>query len=107
MSDEESSLDCHQSIIKGGILIQSNPASNDIIMYSTRWCSDCFRAKWFFDNYGVSYTEVNIEKDPAAVETVLKLNGGKRSVPTILFPDGSILVEPTTRELAHKVGVQL
>ena len=88
-------------------MTQTQLDANKIIMYSASWCSDCYRAKWFFDNYGVAYAEVNIEQDPAGIQTVLKLNGGKRSVPTILFPDGSVLVEPTTRELAHKVGVQL
>ena len=79
----------------------------NILMYSTSWCGDCFRAKWFFENYGVPYTEINIEQDQEAVQTVLRLNEGKRSVPTIVFPDGSIMVEPTTRELAMKIGVDL
>ncbi len=81
--------------------------SSDIIMYSTTWCSDCFRAKWFFEKYGVEYKENNIEENPDANETVIRLTGGHRSVPTILFPDGSILVEPTYRELAHKIGVEI
>lgn len=85
--------------------IQSNP--KEIIMYTTNWCSDCFRAKWFFDNYGIQYQEVNLESNPDAIETVLQLNRGLRSVPTIVFGDGSVLVEPSNRELADKVGVEL
>lgn len=81
--------------------------SNDITMYTTNWCSDCFRAKWFFDNYGIQYEEVNLETNPDAMETVLRLNQGLRSVPTIVFGDGSVLVEPSNRELAAKVGVEL
>lgn len=80
---------------------------NTIVMYSTTWCSDCRRAKNFFNEYGITYTEVNIEQTPEAVDIVRQLNGGYQSVPTILFPDGSILVEPSYRQLADKTGVVL
>ncbi|MDJ0755538.1 MAG: glutaredoxin family protein [Ardenticatenaceae bacterium] len=81
--------------------------TSDIIMYTTNWCSDCYRAKWFFDNYGINYEEVQLENNPDAIEKVLHLNKGMRSVPTIVFPDGSVLVEPSNNELASKVGVTL
>jgi glutaredoxin len=56
---------------------------NPITMYSTNWCPDCYRAKWFLKARGVEFREVNIEKDPAAEEMVIKVNNGKRKVPTI------------------------
>lgn len=77
--------------------------SNAIIMYSTSWCGDCRRAKRVFADFGVSYTEVNIEDDEDAAELVETLNDGLRSVPTILFPDGSVLVEPSNAALAAKL----
>lgn len=81
--------------------------SDEIVMYSTSWCSDCYRAKHFFNEYGINYQEIDIERHPDAVETVMQLNGGYRSVPTIVFPDGDVLVEPSYRQLADKTGIQL
>ena len=81
--------------------------TDTILMYSTSWCGDCRRAKNFFAEYGIEYTEINIEQEPKAAEIVRQLNGGHQSVPTILFPDGSVLVEPSYRELAAKTGVEL
>lgn len=76
-----------------------------IIMYSTDWCGDCRRAKRFLDGHQVAYENVNIEQVPEGLEIVKKLNNGNRSVPTIVFPDGSILVEPSNIQLAQKLGV--
>lgn len=76
---------------------------DDIIMYTTTWCGDCRRAKNIFANYGVSYVEINIEDDDDAAELVQSLNDGLRSVPTIVFPDGGILVEPSNSALAARL----
>lgn len=76
----------------------------EIVIYGTTWCPDCIRAKAFLDQRGVSYIWVNIEEDETAAQVVLEKNGGLRVVPTILFPDGSVLVEPSNRELAEKLS---
>jgi mycoredoxin len=76
-----------------------------ITMYVTSWCGDCRMAKRWFDAHGVAYDAIDIEKDERAAEVVLRLNGGMRSVPTILFPDGSVLVEPSPRQLAAKFSI--
>jgi mycoredoxin len=73
-----------------------------IKMYATTWCGDCRMAKRWFDSHGISYEYINIEEDDAAADYVVKVNRGRRSVPTIVFPDGSVLVEPSPRELAAK-----
>jgi mycoredoxin len=82
----------------------SDSMRNDqtIKMYATTWCGDCRMAKRWFDQRGVSYEYINIEEDDEAAAYVVKVNRGMRSVPTIVFPDGSILVEPSPRELAAK-----
>ena len=77
---------------------------NSIVMYSTTWCSDCRRAKKVFAAMNVSYTEIDIEANEDAAELVMKLNDGARSVPTILFPDGTKLVEPSNAVLEAKLG---
>ncbi|WP_129628062.1 glutaredoxin domain-containing protein [Candidatus Oscillochloris fontis] len=74
-----------------------------IIFYGTRWCSDCRRAQRLLDQLGHAYTYVNIESDPAATAYVMQVNRGNRSVPTIVFPDGSILVEPSNAQLQAKL----
>ena len=58
-----------------------------IIMYGTMWCGDCFRARSLFDRNDIPYQWVDISRDPAGLEYVMKVNNGMRSVPTILFPD--------------------
>jgi mycoredoxin len=76
---------------------------DEIKMYGTTWCPDCFRAKQVFERLKISYTWIDIEKDEQALAYVQKMSGGYQSVPTIVFPDGSILVEPGTRELESKL----
>jgi mycoredoxin len=72
-------------------------------VYATNWCGDCRMARRWFDAHGVPYEYINIEEDDRAAEYVVRVNHGARSVPTIVFPDGSILVEPSPRELASKL----
>ena len=76
-----------------------------IVMYSTTWCGDCRMAKRWFDQHGIVYENINIEQDDVATAYVKQVNGGLSTVPTIVFPDGSILVEPSARELAAKFAV--
>ncbi len=80
--------------------------ANTIVVYSTVWCPDCHRAKKFFGEQRVPYINVDIEHDPAAMELVQKVNHGKRIIPTIVFPDGDVLVEPSNAQLAAKLGLQ-
>jgi mycoredoxin len=73
-----------------------------IKLYVTTRCGDCRMAKRWFDARGIAYESINIEEDDKAAEYVKRVNQGYRSVPTIVFPDGSVLVEPGPRELASK-----
>jgi mycoredoxin len=75
----------------------------DIKMYGTTWCPDCFRAKQIFERLKIPYAWIDIEKDAAALDFVRGVNHGMHSVPTIVFPDGSILVEPGSKELENKL----
>ncbi len=81
---------------------QTPKAGEKVVMYATTWCGDCRMAKRWLDSHGVPYEYINIEEDDDAAEYVVKINNGARSVPTIVFPDGSVLVEPSARELAAK-----
>ena len=78
-----------------------------IVMYTTSWCSDCHRAKFLLDEYGIEYINVDVEKDPAGLSFVKEVNNGNRVVPTIVFPDKSILVEPSNQLLVEKLKIEL
>lgn len=76
-----------------------------IIVYGTRWCGDCFRTLRFLEKYHIPYRWINIDLDHEAEEVVYKLNNGMRSVPTIVFSDGSVMVEPSNEALGEKLGI--
>ena len=78
----------------------------NIKMYGTAWCSDCKRSKKFFGEQRVHYDFIDIDEDPAGLKTVEELNEGKQIIPTIVFDDDSMLVEPSNAELAQKLGLQ-
>jgi mycoredoxin len=71
-------------------------------MYATEYCSDCVRAKKFFELNHIPHLRVGLEGNDEATEFVMSVNHGYRSVPTIVFPDGTILVEPGWEELNAK-----
>ena len=85
----------------------TNNEQKQIVMYTTSWCPDCHRAKYLLDEYGISYINIDVEADAAGLAFVQQVNNGQRVVPTIVFPDNSILVEPTNQQLAEKVGLEL
>jgi len=74
-----------------------------ILMYGTTWCSDCNLAKRVFAEQSTEYDFIDIDEVPDAADEVLKVNQGRCSIPTIIFPDGSVLVEPSRRELMAKI----
>lgn len=78
-----------------------------IVLYGTGWCPDCKRSKQFFGEQRVPYHYVDIDNDTEGVAIVEKLNKGLRSIPTIVFPDGTVLVEPSNAQLAEKLGMKL
>jgi mycoredoxin len=66
-----------------------------LTMYSTTWCGYCMRLKRMLDREGIAYDEVNIEEDESAADFVMGVNGGNRTVPTVVLPDGSALTNPS------------
>jgi mycoredoxin len=75
-----------------------------IVVYGTTWCPDCIRAKRVLDKHSVRYDWIDISDNENARAYVEKVNHGNRSVPTIVFPDGSVLVEPSNTELEKKLA---
>ena len=56
---------------------------NEITIYSTSWCGDCRRTKQFLKERGISFHEINVDEDPDAEDLVLRVNDGRRKVPTL------------------------
>jgi glutaredoxin-like protein len=82
-----------------------NMTGKQIEVYGTEWCSDCMRTKQVLKKHNISYLWHDIGQDKEALAYVVTVNQGRRSVPTIVFPDGSILIEPSNADLEKKLGV--
>lgn len=77
----------------------------EIHLYGADWCPDCKRSKRFLADQRIPFVWHDIETDPEALRVVQERNGGKNIIPTIVFPDGSHLAEPSNEELADKLGI--
>ncbi len=87
-------------------MTETNTSPTSIRLYGAQWCPDCRRAKQFFGEQRIQYQYIDIEKEPTAMLLVEQINQGKRIIPTIVFPDGSILVEPSNAQLAAKLELR-
>lgn len=74
-------------------------------VYGTTWCGDTKRARRFLEENKIDYEWIDIDQDKEAGKLVEQINGGFRSVPTIIFPDGTTLTEPSTFQLRQKFGI--
>lgn len=83
--------------------MNANPEK--IMFYGTTWCYTSRRARTVLDENGIPYTFIDIDADMDGRRYVEEVNHGYRSVPTILFPDGSLMVEPTVQEIKEKLGL--
>ena len=66
-----------------------------LTMFSTSWCGYCHRLMSQLDREGISYEVIDIERDPAGARYVMSANSGNQTVPTVRFPDGSRLTNPS------------
>lgn len=78
----------------------------NIKLYGTDWCSDCKRSKKFLGEQRVHYEYINIEENMEGQTYVRELQKGGLTIPTIIFEDGSALIEPSNAELATKLGLE-
>ncbi len=81
-------------------------AESQLVVYGTAFCGDSRRARRFLDEHHVPYRWIDIDGDREAEALVRKLNRGNRTVPTLVFPDGSVLVEPSNAQLEQRFGGQ-
>jgi mycoredoxin len=78
--------------------------SGQLIMYTTPWCGFCRNLKKQLAREGIELTEVDIEQDAAACEFVMSVNGGNQTVPTVRFPDGTVLVNPSAAQVRERLA---
>ena len=79
-----------------------------ITMYGTAWCPDCRRAKSFLRERGVAFEEVDINSDPDAEEIVIRVNHGKRKVPTLKVGERYFACSPfNAQQLANELKIPL
>jgi mycoredoxin len=76
---------------------------SEITMYGAEWCGDCRSSKKFLDANYVKYNYIDVEADVSASDKVIEINGGQRSIPVIIFSDGTHLTEPSDAVLKEKL----
>ena len=78
-------------------------SKDQITMYSADWCGDCRRSKRLLDELNVEYTIIDVDADLSAADKVIEINGGTKSIPVIVFADGTHLTEPSDNDLKAKL----
>jgi len=81
--------------------------SPDITLYGATWCGASRRVRLWLDEHSIPYLWIDIDQNEEGARTVAILNHGNRSVPTVVWADGSMLVEPTNEQLAEKLRIGL
>ena len=78
-------------------------STSNFTMFSTQWCGYCKRLKLQLNEAGIEFTEVDIEIDSESAALVERVNGGNQIVPTLLFADGSALINPSVIAIKAKL----
>ena len=78
--------------------------SQRVTMYTTPWCGFCRRLKSQLAREEIEVAEVDIERDPAAADYVMSVNGGNQTVPTVVFPDGTALTNPSAATVRERLA---
>lgn len=84
--------------------MRSVPPNNSVVVFGADWCGDCRQAKAWLRHNNVPFTDIDVEHDDAARDRAVQLANGRKNIPVVLLPDGSVLVEPTNAELASALG---
>ena len=77
--------------------------SEPLVMYTTPWCGYCRRLKSQLAREGIEVTEVDIERDAAAADYVMSVNGGSQTVPTVVLPGGKALTNPSVAQIRERL----
>ncbi|MGB7817161.1 MAG: mycoredoxin [Ornithinibacter sp.] len=83
---------------------QPLPDPGTVTMFTTTWCGYCRRLKSQMEREGIRWTEVDIEHEAGSADFVMSINGGNQTVPTLLFPDGSVATNPSIAEVRNRLA---
>jgi mycoredoxin len=81
--------------------------NQDLVMYGADWCGDCRRSKAYLESQQIPFTYVDLEEHPDRMSEVIARNNGMRSIPVIVFGDGTHLTEPSNHQIAEKIGISV
>jgi mycoredoxin len=85
--------------------VTAMPASpSTLTIYSTPWCGYCRRLKGQLERDGIAFVEVDIVEQPDAAEVVMAVNHGSQTVPTLVFPDGTALTNPSLAQVRERLA---
>jgi glutaredoxin len=87
------------------IVRSAGPATEQTQLFGAEWCADCRRTRSWLRRHGIPFTEFDTDGDPALRERATALAGGVSNIPVVVTPDGTVLVEPTSVELATTLSV--
>jgi mycoredoxin len=76
----------------------------DLTMYTTNWCGYCVRLKGQLRRAGIDFREVNLQHSPEGAALVERVNNGNRTVPTLVFSDGSALTNPSLAQVRRRLA---
>jgi mycoredoxin len=79
--------------------------ADKLTMYSTPWCGYCQRLKAQLGREGIEFAEIDIEQDPESADFVMSVNGGNQTVPTVVFPNGEALTNPSLAQVKEMLGL--
>jgi mycoredoxin len=82
----------------------STTTTGQLTMYTTTWCGFCRRLKTQLAREGIHMVEIDIERDTAAAEYVMSVNGGNMTVPTVVFPDGTAVTNPSAKDVKTRLA---
>lgn len=86
---------------------EAHPEEPALTVYGAPWCPHCKRVKRFLAGHRVKYDSVDIDENPEAIERLKALQEGGQIIPTVVYPDGSLEVNPTDEMLAARIGLSL
>ncbi|MCL1801711.1 MAG: mycoredoxin [Promicromonosporaceae bacterium] len=80
------------------------PSPGNVTIYTTSWCGYCKSLTTQLTSLKVPFTKIDIEQDSNAAAYVEHVNGGNRTVPVVLFPDGTTLTNPPSGVVKSKLA---